>query len=55
MALRLPVWTAFSRERGKIVAFVIGNKLDCAKKLYQQTKQVVGNIKKIYTESLLKI
>ena len=34
----------------KIVAFVVGNTVDCAKELYNKTKQVVGNISRIYTD-----
>jgi len=36
--------------QGKIVAFVVGNTLECAKELYNKTEQKVGNIERIYTD-----
>ena len=47
----MPVWLAYSRQRGKIVAHKIGKNSDCAIELYYATKKVVSNIKMIYTDS----
>ena len=47
---RLPIWTAYSRVRGKIIAFVIGKEGNCATDLYRATKKLTGNIARIYTD-----
>ena len=47
------VWTAFSRQTGKIVAYLI--RRDCAVEtaieLYEKAKQAVGRIAHIYTDA----
>jgi IS1 family transposase len=46
----MPVWTSYSRERGQIVAFVVGTDSYNAVKLFNKTKKVVGKVKKIFTD-----
>ena len=46
----MPVWTAYSRRRGKIVAFAIGRAKECAIELYYKTLRIVKNIEHIYTD-----
>jgi IS1 family transposase len=45
------VWLALDRQRGKVVAFAIGNTTEYAKQLYSEAKQVVGKIAVIYTDA----
>ena len=45
------VWTALSRKLGKVVAFTIGNRRDCAYEQYCKTKEKVGSILCIYTDA----
>jgi IS1 family transposase len=47
---RLPVWTAYSRGSGKIVAYVIGRTKECAVELYNKARLAVGTIRHIYTD-----
>jgi len=46
----VPVWTAYSRNRGKVVAHVIGTSRERAAELYLATKRAVGEISRIYTD-----
>jgi len=46
----MPVWTAYSRNRGKVVAYVIGTSRECAAELYLASKRAVGKIAHIYTD-----
>lgn len=46
----MPIWTAYSRRQGKVVAYVIGKSKDCARQLYNKAKSVVGKITRIYTD-----
>ncbi|MCL2039233.1 MAG: IS1 family transposase [Bacteroidetes bacterium] len=48
--MRVPVWVAYSRRRGKVVAHTIGASSNCAIELYNLTKRIVGNISCIYTD-----
>ena len=47
----MPIWTAYSRRRGKVIAYVIGTSGKCAIELYYAAKDVVGNIGQIYTDA----
>lgn len=48
----MPVWVAYSRQRGQVVAFCVENKgVASALKLYEQVKQCVKQIAAICTDA----
>ena len=47
---RVLIWLSYARNRGKVVAYKIGISGDNAISLYNETKQKVCNIGRIYTD-----
>lgn len=46
------IWTAFSRQRNRVVAYHIGDRgVASAMTIYQLAKQAVGSIATIYTDA----
>ena len=46
----MPIWTAYSRQRSKVIAYVIGHTKECVLELYFATKRTVSEIRRIYTD-----
>ena len=44
------IWTAYSRNRNKIIAFVIGTGKKAAARIYKRVKELTPNISAIYTD-----
>ena len=44
------IWTAYSRKRSKIIAFVRGAGKKAAKRIYKRVKEITPDIEAIYTD-----